>query len=164
MQWREYPADLLGTALDRGEIQGLADSDPAIWLTRLRSNGALVEIASNLSEGYAKLSCCTLGLRGALVRNEKPVATAATLAIQEASAYVATNPDDAAAVFSPYTPKVAVSELAAMLRSHTHGHTPTGAALQAEIVQIAGDLRHAGILKPTTDPVRLAHRIVADVA
>jgi NitT/TauT family transport system substrate-binding protein len=150
-------------ALQRGEIQGLADSDPAVWLTRLRSNGDLVEIASNLSEGYANLSCCTLGLRAGLYRDERPVAAAVTFAIRDAAAHVAANPDDAAAVFSPYTPNVPVSELTAMLRSHTHNHNPMGAELQAEVVKIAGDLQRAKILKPTTDTVKLAQRIVVDV-
>jgi NitT/TauT family transport system substrate-binding protein len=161
--WREFPADLLAVALQRGEVQAVADSDPAVWLTRLRSNGELVELASNLSEGYATLSCCTLGVRTALFREELPVVAALTRAIREAAHHVASNPDDAAEVFSKYTPKVPVEQLAAMLRSHTHDHHPVGAELRAEVVRIASDLKRAAIIKPTTDPVKLANRVVVDV-
>jgi len=164
VQWREYPADLLPVAMQRDEVQGIADSDPSIWLTRLRSNGELVEIASNLSENYANFSCCTLGVRASLFHDEPEVVAAVTKAVREASAYVAANPDETAQIFSKYTPKVPVSEMAAMLRSHTHGHTPVGAALRDEVIQIASDLKRAGILKPSTDPTRLANRVVVDVA
>lgn len=163
VDWREFPADLLAVALQRGEVQAIADSDPAVWLTRLRSKGELIELASNLSDDYAQLSCCTLGVRTGLFRDELPVVAALTRAIREAAAHVAADPDDAAAIFSPYTPKVPVTELAAMLRSHTHGHTPAGAALRGEVIKIAGDLKRAGIIKPATDPVKLATRVVVDV-
>ena len=163
VQWREFPADLLPLALQRGEVQALADSDPAVWLTRQRSNGELVELASNLSEDYANLSCCTLGVRAALFRDELEVVAALTRAIREAAAHVAADPDDSAAIFAKYTPKVPVAELAAMLRSHTHDHTPVGAALRREVVKIAGDLKRAAIIKPATDPVKLAERVVVDV-
>jgi len=163
VQWREFPADMLALALQRGEVQAIADSDPAVWLTRLRSNGELVELASNLSEDYASLSCCTLGVRASLFRDELPVVAALTRAVRDAAAHVAANPDDAAEVFSKYTPKVPVAELAAMLRSHTHNHHPLGAELRREVIKIATDLKRAAIIKPATDPVKLANRVVVDV-
>ncbi len=163
VNWREFPADMLPLELQRDEVQALADSDPSVWLTRLRSNGELVEIASNLSEDYAHLACCTLGVRAALYRDEKPVVAALTRAIRDAAHHVATQPDDAAAVFSSYTPKVPAAALAVMLRSHTHDHTPAGADLRREVVQIATDLKNARIIKPSTHPVKLADRVVVDV-
>jgi NitT/TauT family transport system substrate-binding protein len=163
VEWREFPGDLLPLAMQRGEVQAIGDSDPAIWLARLRSNGALVEIASNLSETYANLSCCTLGVRAALYKEEPETVTALTNAVREASAYVAQNPDESAEIFSKYTPKVPVTELAAMLRSQTHGHVPVGGALRDEFIQIATDLKNAGILKPSTNPTRLAQRVVVDL-
>lgn len=134
-----------------------------MWLARLRSNGELVEIASNLSGDYANLTCCVLGIRGPLVRSDPRVAAALTAALLEAAAHVAANPDDAAEVFGPYTPKVPVSELAAMLRSHTHDHHPTGETLRGEIVRIVSDLKRASVLKQSTDAQKLANRVVASV-
>jgi NitT/TauT family transport system substrate-binding protein len=163
VQWREFPADMLAVAMERNEVQALADSDPSVWLTRLRSNGKLVELASNLSEVYADLSCCTLGVRAELFRSDTDTVARLTRAIREASEHVRQNPDDAAAVFEPYTPKVPVTELAAMLRSHTHDHHPTGAALREEVVEIIADLKRANVIRPNTDPVKLADRIVVDV-
>lgn len=163
VQWREFPADILPFALQRGEIQALADSDPAAWLNRLRSNGELIEIASNLSGDYANLTCCVLGIRGTLVRQDRAAAAALTAALVDGAMHVADNPEDAAAVFAPYTPKVPVSELTAMLRSHTHDHHPAGDALRKEIVRIVSDLKRASVLKPSTDPEKFAARIVENI-
>ncbi|BAS00258.1 ABC-type nitrate/sulfonate/bicarbonate transport systems [Blastochloris viridis] len=163
VEWREFPADLLPVALQRGEVNALADSDPAVWLARLRSNGELVEIASNLSGDYANLTCCVLGIRASLLREDRAVAAALTAASLEAAAHVAANPDDAAAVFAPYTPKVPVGELAAMLRSHTHDHHPAGDELRKELVRIITDLKRASVLRQSTDPNKFAARIVENV-
>lgn len=163
VQWREFPADLQLIALQRGEIQAIADSDPNAWLTEKRANGDLVEIASNLGGDYANLSCCTLGVRNSLWSSDPAAVKSLTYAIREAAHHVAENPDDAAEIFAPYTPKVAVADLAAMLRSHTHGHHPSGAELRKEVIKITGDLKRATIIKPNTDPVKLANRVVVDV-
>lgn len=163
VQWREFPADLQLIALQRGEIQAIADSDPNAWLTEKRANGDLVEISSNLSGEYAHLSCCTLGVRSSLWAQDPAAVKALTYAVREAAHHVAENPDDAAEIFAPYTPKVAVADLAAMLRSHTHGHHPSGAELRKEVVKITGDLKRATIIKPNTDPTKLANRVVVDV-
>jgi NitT/TauT family transport system substrate-binding protein len=32
------------------------------------------------------------------------------------------------------------------------------------VVKITGDLKRAGIIKPGTDPVKLANRVVVDIA
>lgn len=164
VQWREFPADLLPTALQRGEVQAIADSDPAAWLAQQRSNGELVEIASNLSGEYANLSCCTLGVRSSLWSKDPAAVAALTNAIRDATIHVAANPDDAAEIFSKYTPKVPVTDLATMLRSHTHGHHPAGEALRREVIKITSDLKRASIIKPGTDPVKLANRVVVDIA
>jgi len=164
VQWREFPAEVLLTALQRGEIDAIADSDPTAWLTHHRANGAVVEIASNLSGDYADLSCCTLGVRSSLWATDPAAVAALTHAIRDAAHHVAENPDDAAEIFSKYTPKVAVADLATMLRSHTHTHHPAGDALRREVVKITGDLKRASIIKPGTDPVKLANRVVVDIA
>ncbi|TAI65521.1 ABC transporter substrate-binding protein [Bradyrhizobium sp. Leo170] len=163
VQWREFPADLLPIALKRGEVQAIADADPTAWLIQHRSNGELVEIASNLSGDYANLSCCTMGVRASLWAKDPATVAALTNAIHDAAVHVATNPDDAAEVFAPYTPKVPVADLAAMLRSHTHGHHPAGDALRREVVKITSDLKRASIIKQSTDPQKLANRVVVDV-
>jgi NitT/TauT family transport system substrate-binding protein len=160
VQWRQYPADLLGVALQKGEIQAAADYDPNIWLIKERDN--LDEVYSNLSDEYAHRVCCILGVRGSLVRNDPATAKALTTALLEAGQWVSDNPAEAAAVFAPYG-KAPVAELTAMLKSHTHHHHPTGSDLKQEIVAYAEELKLVEVLRPNTDPVKFADRIYADV-
>ena len=49
----------------------------------LRRLGMLVEFANNLENGYENLACCVLGIRGSLIRNDKPVAAAITRHAEE---------------------------------------------------------------------------------
>ncbi len=90
----------------------------------LRDRDGLVEVATNLDGEYAHRACCVLGVRGSLIRDDRPAAAAVTEAILEAQDFVFHKPDEAAAIFAPYAPSAKPEQLAAMLRSHTHGHHP----------------------------------------
>jgi NitT/TauT family transport system substrate-binding protein len=45
----------------------------------------------------------------------------------------------------------------------THHHHPTGNSLKQQIADYAAELKHVGILKPSTDPSKYADRVFADV-
>jgi NitT/TauT family transport system substrate-binding protein len=161
VEWRQYPLDLLPLAIDKGEAQALADGDPRTWLWL--KDGKLNEIATNLSHEYATRTCCVLAIRGSLIRDERPVATALTRALLEAGDHVAHKPEDAAAVFSNYGGKGTVDELAAMLRSHTHHDHPVAAELKTQIALYADELKLVKVIKPSTDSAKFADRVYADV-
>ncbi|HEY9065883.1 MAG TPA: ABC transporter substrate-binding protein, partial [Burkholderiaceae bacterium] len=164
VSWRQYPADLLGTAVEKGEIQAIADGDPNLFLLEKRSAPqAYVELATNLSGEYARKVCCVVGARGELVRNDKPTTAALARAIVQASDYVAENPNESAKLFARYSPKVAVEDLRALLGTLTHKHHPVGANLRDEIEFYARDFRSVGVLKKSTDPARFAQHVFADV-
>ncbi|WP_454918463.1 ABC transporter substrate-binding protein [Xanthobacter sediminis] len=167
VEWRQYPGEALTLAVEKGEAQAIAHWDPLTWLF-LKEKGKdgqpkLVEIATNLSEKYATRACCIIGVSGTLIRNEKPVATALTRAILEAGHVVHENPRKAAEIFSAYGGKGSVDDLADMLRSHTHGHSPVGPALKEEIALYAEELKVVQVFKPTTDSRRFAEKVYADV-
>src|SRR4051794_4438713 len=96
VEWRQYPANLLALAVDKGEVQALAEIDPLpyFWL----KEGKLNEIATNLTGEFADRTCCVLAIRGSLIRSELPVAAALTRSILEAADRVASDPADAAEV------------------------------------------------------------------
>jgi NitT/TauT family transport system substrate-binding protein len=160
IEWRQFPADLLGMALQKGEVQAITLGDPLGWIVRERDQ--LVEVANNLSDEYEHRACCVLGVRGSLIRQDRATAAALTAALTEAQEWVAENPDDAAAIFAPYS-TAKPEQLAAMLRSHTHHHHPTGAELKQEIALYAQELKLVQVLKPGTDPTRFSDRVYADV-
>jgi NitT/TauT family transport system substrate-binding protein len=161
VEWKVYPADLLALALKKGEIQAFTGGDPLAWVLRDRDN--LVEVATNLDGEYTYRSCCVLGVRGSLIRDDKPAAAAVTEAIVEAQSFVVEHPDEAAAMFAPYAPAVKPDQLAAMSRSHSHGHHPAGADLRQEIALYADELKVISVIKPSTNTQRFSAKVCADV-
>jgi NitT/TauT family transport system substrate-binding protein len=161
IEWRVYPADLLSVALGKGEIQAFSLGDPLGWAARERDN--LRQVASNLDGEYAHRACCVLGVRGSLIRDDRTTAAAVTQALLDAQEWVTANPDEAAAIFAPYSPRVPQAQLAAMLRSHTHNHHPNGPELTREIALYTQELKDVAVIKPGTNPDRFAQRVTADV-
>jgi NitT/TauT family transport system substrate-binding protein len=158
--WRQYPADLLGLAIQKGEVHALTGGDPVAWLQRRDFD--LLEVATNLSGEYAQRVCCILGIRGSLVREDRATATRLTQALLEAGEWTANNPDQAAEIFSKYSPASA-TDLAAILRSHTHHRHPIGGDFKNEIALYADELKLVSVMKPSTDTAKYAERVYADV-
>lgn len=162
VDWRAYPGNLLQLAVEKGEVQAFLASDPIayLWL----KDPAYKEVASNLDGEYRERTCCIVGLRGSLVREEPDVARALTQALLEAAMFTAQNPDKAAQSFQPYAPKTAsLDDLAGMARYHTHHHHPVGAALKQELKSYADDLKLVSVFKPSTDTTKFAERIHVDL-
>jgi NitT/TauT family transport system substrate-binding protein len=162
VDWRAYPGNLLQLAVEKNEVHAFLASDPIayLWL----KDPAYKEVASNLDGEYKDKSCCIVGLRGSLVRDEPQVARAITQALLDAAMFTSQNPDKAAASFQPYAPKTAsLADLQAMVRYHTHHHHPVGAVLKQELKAYADDLKLVSVFKPSTDTAKFAERIYVDV-
>ena len=159
--WRQYPADLLNLAVEKGEAHALADSDPRTWIWM--KDPRFIEVATNLSGQYATRTCCVVAVRGSLIRNDRALATALTRAILEGGHAVHGNPEEAARVFAGYGGKGSVQDLAAMLRSQQHADSPVGADLKQQLTLYGDELKQVNVLKRSTDTVKFAERIYADV-
>jgi NitT/TauT family transport system substrate-binding protein len=162
VDWRPYPGNLLNLAVEKGEVQAFLSSDPLayLWL----KDSAYKEVASNLDGEYKDKSCCIVGLRGSLVREEPQVARAITQALLDAAMFVSQNPEKAAKSFQPYAPKAAsLADLEGMVRYHTHHHHPVGEVLKRELQGYAEDLKKVAVFKPGTDTAKFAERIYVDV-
>jgi NitT/TauT family transport system substrate-binding protein len=162
VDWRAYPGNLLQLAVEKNEVKAFLASDPIayLWL----KDSAYREVASNLDGDYKDKTCCIVGLRGSLVREEPLVARAVTQALLDAAMFSAQNPDQAAASFQPYAPKTAsLDDLQAMVRYHTHRHHPVGAVLKQELKAYADDLKLVSVFKPGTDTTKFAERVCVDV-
>lgn len=160
VEWKVFPGDVLPVALTKGEVQAFALGDPLGWIARDRDG--LFEVANNLTGEFGHRTCCVLGIRGALIRQERPVAAALVQSLLEAQEWVAANPDAAAAIFAPYA-KAPADKLAAMLRSHTHHHNPLAQDLREQIALYAEELKSVAVFKRTTDVQKYAARVTADV-
>lgn len=162
VEWRQYPGDLLGLAVEKGEIQALADGDPLIW--RHTKNPELVEITNNVCGEFATRTCCLIGVRGSLLRDNPAAAKGLTTALIEAQHAVYANPVAAAEAYAPYAPKFPVEELAAMLRSHAHNVTPVGQDLRQQLALYVDELKSVSVIKPHIDSAKFAGKITVDLA
>lgn len=162
VEWIQYPQDLFGEALKKGEVQALAGDDPNLFLIRERDH--LKEVSTNLDDVYGASTCCVLGLRGSLVRDQPDVAAALTRAIVEAQAWTAANPDATAEIFAPFVPgNVPASTVAQILRSHTHDHHSTGDALRKDVALFTDKLKEINVIRKNTDTEAFVRKIVPNV-
>jgi NitT/TauT family transport system substrate-binding protein len=157
-----FPANVFELALSRGEVQAIALGDPLAWQFRKRLD--LIEVSTNLHEDYAHRACCVLGVRGSLIRSNRPVAAALTQALIDAQQLVNGNHDLAARTFAAYAPGgVSVAEMSEILQTHTHGHSPVGTQLRDELQAYITDLKRINVIRANTDPARMAERITGTV-
>ena len=161
IDWRVYPPDLLGVALQKGEIQAFSALDPMASILRDRDH--LVEVSNNLADEFAHRACCMFGIRGSLVRDERPVAAAITAAIMEAQEFVTANPDAAAEILAKINHTASAQQFAAMLRTETHNHHPVDGALKQEVIAFAQDLKQAKVLQSSTDPTTFASQVCVNI-
>lgn len=162
VNWVQYPADLFGEALRKGEVQALAADDPQGWL--IKKHDGLIEIDNNLNGEYSNFACCVLGLRGSLVREQPEVARAITQAIIDAQQWTADHPDESAKIFAPFVPgNVPAEDIAAMLREHTHAHHSTGEQLRKEVAAYINELKTIKVIRDDTDAQQFAAHYVPDV-
>lgn len=163
--WRQYPADLFAVAVEKGEIQAYIGADPLVYLQVQSSKGNLFRLASNATGEYASRTCCVLGIRGSLLRQDRDAAVAVTEAVIEGAEAVNGDPDHAVTVFSQYTPQHATDtkSLSDMLQSYPYGHQLVGDEFRAQVVQYAAELKQIGVFRPGTDVDRYAKKITYDL-
>jgi len=161
VEFREYPGDLLAAAVEKGEAVAIAHQDPDTF--RFLKKGDFVELATNLTGEYAKRVCCLIGVRGSLIREDRPTAKALTLALLEAQDLTAHHPEQTADAYASYVTNASRDDIIAILKSHTHGDHPTGAEFKRQLGQYVDELKSINVIKASTDPVRFVDKIVDDV-
>jgi NitT/TauT family transport system substrate-binding protein len=162
--WKQYPDTVMGVAVQKGEIDAFVAGDPQVYYQVRDSKDALFVVASNATNEFAERTCCVLGLRGSLIRNDKDAATRLTTAVLEAAHAVSADPTHAVAVSGRYAPRSATpADLTAMLKSYPYGHQPIGADFRNQVLLYAQELKRAGVMKPSTDPDRYVGRVTANL-
>ena len=167
IEWRAYPADLLGVALQKGEVQAFSGPDPIVSIIRDRDH--LMEVTNNLSGEFEHRACCILGVRGTLVRDERPVAAAITAAMMEAQEWVAGNPDAAeAAIFAGFYEggdrgADACTDAAEPLHPPSSSGQWGSQARDRFALCRGAETGKTSVFKSSTDPVQFADRVCVDV-
>ena len=91
IQWRVFPAGELGLALEKGEVDAVADSEPIGSL--LLAQGLVRNVADQAKDiPYKDEYCCAVIANGKWLSANPKVAAAATRALLKGAKWVQTNP------------------------------------------------------------------------
>ncbi|HEY6071032.1 MAG TPA: ABC transporter substrate-binding protein [Chthoniobacterales bacterium] len=157
--WRVFPAGELGLALDKGEIDAIADSEPIGSL--LVAEGKVKNIADQAQDApYKDEYCCAVIVNGKFLAANPKAAAAATRALLKAAKWVETNPAAAARLSVEKGYLASNPELNTVAISHLR-YVPSVSGAEVAVNSAAAEMKVAGMLSPTTDVADLAKRAFA---
>jgi len=156
ISWLVFPAGELGLALDKGEVDAVADSEPIGTL--LLANGRVQNVADQATDApYKDEYCCAVLVNGKFLAANPKAAAAATRALLKAAKWVEANPAAAARLSVEKKYLASNPELNTVAISHLH-YVPSVSGAEAAVKSAATEMKKAGMLSPNTDVDELAKR------
>jgi NitT/TauT family transport system substrate-binding protein len=161
VEWVAMAPDVLGLALDNGQIDAVCDAEP-IGSILLSQNKVRTLADSAVDEPYNSEYCCAVVVSGKLARNDPATAAKVTRSLLKGAAWVDANPT-AAAKLSVETKYVASSvEVNAQAISKLK-YTPAVARCRDSVLLASKEMKEIGLLSSTTDPTELAKNAWQDL-
>jgi NitT/TauT family transport system substrate-binding protein len=152
--WLVYPNGELGLALDKKDVDAIADSEPIGSM--LVAQGKVRNIADQASDApYKDEYCCAVIVSGAYAKNNPRKAAAATRALLKAAKFVETNPKAAAKISVEGKFLASTVDQNTFAISHLR-YVPSVIGAQKAIVSAAEEMKIAGMLNPATDIAKLS--------
>lgn len=154
--WLVFPAGELGLALDKGEVDAIANSEPIGSM--LVAQGKVKNIADQAVDmPYADEYCCAVIANGKFMTRNPKTTAAATRALLKAAKWVETNPRAAAelSVKGKYLASTVDQNIVSI--SHLR-YVPSVSGAKTAVVMAAAEMKRAGMLKRTTDTDQLAEK------
>lgn len=156
ISWRVFPAGELGLALDKGEVDAVADSEPIGSL--LVAEGKVKNVADQANDApYKDEYCCAVIVNGKFLAANPKAAAGATRALLKAAKWVETNPAAAARLSVEKGYLASNPELNTVAISHLR-YVPSVSGAEIAVNSAAAEMKTAGMLSPTTDVSELAKR------
>jgi sulfonate transport system substrate-binding protein len=161
VEWITFPPDAVELALDRGQVDAVANAEPigTILLGREKVH-KVVDQATDLP--YSDEFCCVTAVNGTFARKNPKAAAGVTRALLRGAKWVAANKSAAArlAVEKGYlasTPELNVQAIRDIK------YMPQVAKAKRDILQVAKEMKSADFLRPDTDPEELVQRAWLDL-
>ncbi|MDB6146386.1 MAG: ssuA [Spartobacteria bacterium] len=159
VSWRVFPAGELGLALEKGEVDAVADSEPIGSL--LLAEGKVKNVADQAADvPYKNEYCCAVIVNGKFLERNPKAAAGATRALLKAAKWVEANPAAAARLSVEKKYLASNPELNTVAISHLR-YVPSVAGAEAAVNSAAAEMKVAGMLSPTTNVPDLAKRAFA---
>ncbi len=157
--WRVFPAGELGLALDKGEVDAVADSEPIGSL--LLAQDKVRNIADQAKDiPYKDEYCCAVVVNGKFLTANPKAAAAATRAMLRGAKWVEANPAAAARLSVEKKYLASNPELNTYAISNLR-YIPSVSGADTAVSSAAAEMKVAGMLSPTTDVPALAKRAFA---
>jgi NitT/TauT family transport system substrate-binding protein len=159
--WKVFQPDVLGQAIEDGQIDAVATSDPIG--TILLGQGLVRTIVDQAEDPpYSEEYCCAAVVSGRLARENPRAAAKVTRALLKGAKWVGQNPATAAQL------SVEKKYLASSVEINTQAisklkYLPGVASCRQSVDQAAREMKQAGLLKPSTDPAALGERAWLDL-
>jgi NitT/TauT family transport system substrate-binding protein len=154
--WTVFPAGALGLALDKGEVDAVADSEPIGSM--LVAQGKVRNIADQATDKpYADEYCCAVIANGKFMAKNPAATAAATRALLKAAKWVEANPAAAAKLSVEKQYLASTVEQNAVAISHLR-YVPSVSGAETAVKLAATEMKTAGMLSPTTDVEALAKK------
>ncbi|HEY8746482.1 MAG TPA: ABC transporter substrate-binding protein [Tepidisphaeraceae bacterium] len=159
VEWRVFPAGELGLALDKGEVDAVANAEPIGSL--LLAEGKVRNIADQATdEKYRDEYCCAVAVNGKFLAANPKAAAAATRALLKGAKWVDTNPAAAARLSVEKKYLASNPELNAVALSHLR-YLPSVSGAEEAVKSAAHEMQVAGMLSPNTNLSDLSQRAFA---
>src|SRR5437763_6448524 len=159
IMWKVFPAGELGLALDKGEVDAVADSEPIGSL--LIAEDKVKNVADQAKDApYKDEDCCAVIVNGKFLTANPKAAAGATRALLKAAKWVEANPAAAARLSVEKGYLASNPELNTVAISHLR-YVPSVSGAEAAVNSAAAEMKVAGMLSPTTDVTSLAKRAFA---
>src|ERR1700719_4421142 len=152
--WSVFPAGELGLALEKGEVDAVADSEPIGTL--LLANGKVRNVVDQATDSpYKDEYCCAVVVNGKFLAKNPTTAAAATRALLKGAKWVETNPAAAARLSVEKKYLASNPELNTLSISHLR-YVPSVTGGEDSVKSAAAEMKLAGMLNTTTDVSSLA--------
>ncbi|MEY2466393.1 MAG: sulfonate transport system substrate-binding protein, partial [Verrucomicrobiota bacterium] len=156
VHWIVFPAGELGLALDKGEVDAVADSEPIGSM--LLAQGKVRNVADQAADApYKDEYCCAVIVNGKYLAANPKASAAATRALLKAAKWVEANPAAAAQLSVEKKYLASTVEQNAVAISHLR-YVPSVSGAEMAVKLAAAEMKTAGMLSPSTDVEGLAKR------
>ena len=161
IEWRVYPAGELGLALEKGEVDAVADSEPIG--TMLLAQGLVRNVADQAKDApYKDEYCCAVIANGKWLAANPKTAAAATRALLKGAKWVNTNPRLAARLSVEKKYVASNPELNTTAIGNLN-YMPSVLGAKRAVSSAAAEMKTAGMLAPSTDATALANKAFVEL-
>lgn len=161
VQWKVFPAAELALALQKGEVDAIADSEPIGTL--FIAQGKVRNIADQATDApYKDEYCCAVIVNGKYMAANPKATAAATRAILKGAKWVETNPAAAARISVEKKYIASNPELNTEAISHLR-YIPSVTGARDAVSSAAEEMKRGGMLAASTDVSALAKKAFVEL-